>query len=370
MIVRERNAPPAAPQHGPRPLPLFLDMLRSETAALPERAAAALAGLRRFQEAERKPRARLAPARFRAGAACLRDYGGTGAPVVFVPSLINPPIVLDIAPDRSLLRWIAAAGFRTWLVDWGEPTPADRGRDIAGHVAERLVPLLANLTEPLVLVGYCLGGTMALAAAAIHRVAGVATIAAPWRFAGYGDRARADMLALWTAAKPACDRLGLVPIEVLQAGFWKLDPARTVAKYEAFATLPPDGDAARRFVALEDWANAGAPLTYAAGTELFERLVAEDRPGRGAWRVGDKTVDPLALACPALEFVSTVDRIVPAATAIGLADRRDVAAGHVGMVVGSRARVQLWEPLAAWLARVASASPPGREPPRESPVRE
>ena len=35
----------AAPQHGPRPLPLFIEMLRSETAASPERRAAALADL-------------------------------------------------------------------------------------------------------------------------------------------------------------------------------------------------------------------------------------------------------------------------------------------------------------------------------------
>ncbi|MGZ8998291.1 MAG: hypothetical protein ACXW2T_05470, partial [Allosphingosinicella sp.] len=45
----------AAPQHRPRPLPLFLDMLRSETAAKPDRMSRALAGLRRYQEAEREP---------------------------------------------------------------------------------------------------------------------------------------------------------------------------------------------------------------------------------------------------------------------------------------------------------------------------
>jgi len=55
------------------------------------------------------------------------------------------------------------------------------------------------------------------------------------------------------------------------------------------------------------------------------------------------------LSCPAVEFVARNDRIVPAATAIGLADRRDVDAGHVGMIVGSRARDQLWEPLANWI---------------------
>ena len=195
-------------------------MLRSETAAFPVRRAAALAGLTRYQEASRAAPRRATPARHRKGRSHLRDYGGSGPAVVFVPSLINPAIVLDLTPETSLLRWIAAQGFRTWLLDWGEPQPRDRGLDIAGHVAERLVPLIAKLDAPPILVGYCLGGTMALAAAANIAVAGVATIAAPWRFSGYGDAARADMAAMWRAAQPGCDALGLVPMEVLQAGFW------------------------------------------------------------------------------------------------------------------------------------------------------
>ncbi len=131
----------AAPQHGPRPLALFLDMLRSETAASPDRRAAALAGLRRYQEAPRIAR-RMAPARRRQGRVRLRDYGGDGRPVVFVPSLINPPFILDLMPDRSLVRWIAAHGFHTWLLDWGEPTPADRDLTVAGHIEQLLLPLL------------------------------------------------------------------------------------------------------------------------------------------------------------------------------------------------------------------------------------
>src|SRR5919205_609054 len=42
-----------APQHRPRPLPLFLALLRRETEGEPERLAAALTGLRRYQEAAR-----------------------------------------------------------------------------------------------------------------------------------------------------------------------------------------------------------------------------------------------------------------------------------------------------------------------------
>jgi len=349
MISPRATAIPAAPQHGPRPLPLFLDLLRSETAASPERLAAAMAGLRRYQDWPRTTPPKPMPARHRKGTARLRDFGGAGRPVVFVPSLINPPAILDLTPAQSLLRWIAAQAFRVWLLDWGTPTPADRALDIADHVEHRLLPLLAKLPAPPILVGYCLGGTMALAAAARSPVAGFAAIAAPWRFRGYGA-ARDDIAALWAGAQPSCEALGLVPMEVLQTGFWRLDPARTIAKYEAFATMPDERAAG--FVALEDWANAGAPLTFAAGAELFDAMIANDLPGTGAWRVAGATVDSAALACPAIEFVSRTDRIVPAATAIGLPDRRDLAAGHVGMIVGGRARAQLWEPLADWLSTV------------------
>src|SRR5690349_25035544 len=74
----------AAPQHRPRPLPLFLSMLRKETAANPARMKQALKGLRRYQEAERKPPPVPQPAIATRTGATLRDYGGEGPAVLFV----------------------------------------------------------------------------------------------------------------------------------------------------------------------------------------------------------------------------------------------------------------------------------------------
>ncbi|MEG3087115.1 alpha/beta fold hydrolase [Sphingomonas sp. PB4P5] len=332
---------------------MFIEMLRNETAAVPERQAAALAGLRAYQDAPRGRPRKLAPARFRKGRARLRDYGAKGSggrPVILVPSLINPPFILDLTPDVSLLRWLAAQGFHPYLLDWGSPGPAERDMDVTAHVEQLLLPLIAKLAEPPVLAGYCLGGTIALAAACAVPVAGLALIAAPWTFDGFGDAARADIAALWEAAQPACAAMGLVPMEVLQAGFWRLDPARTIGKYETFASMEPGSPAAALFIAMEDWANAGAPLTFAAGRQLFEAFIAGNQTGSGAWSVGGMMVDPAALPCPAIDFVSMSDRIVPAASAADLPDRRDLGAGHVGMIVGRGARAQLWEPLAHWIS--------------------
>ena len=339
----------SAPQHRPRPLPLFLELLRSETADQPERTKRALEGLRRYQSFPRRATAEPMPAVAVAEGAALRDYGGEGPPVLFIPSLINPPTVLDLSPERSLLRWLAGTGRRVLLLDWGWPGAERRELSVSGHVERILLPLIERLDEKPALVGYCLGGTMALAAARAARVPAVATIAAPWRFSGFPDAARSQLAALWNAARPTAQNLGLLPMEVLQSAFWSLDPARTIAKFEAFADA--EGTKAEEFVALEDWANDGPPVAAAAARELFESFFAEDEPGRGEWRVAGERVDPAARTCPLLNIVSTVDRIVPQESAAPAGERLELPLGHVGMVVGSRARAALWEPLADWLSR-------------------
>jgi polyhydroxyalkanoate synthase len=342
----------AAPQHRPRPLPLFLALLRSMTEGEPERMQAALAGLKKYQQAERPAPPPLMPAIADSHGAVLRDYGGDGPPVVFIPSLINPPTVLDMN-GRSLLRWLTAQGRRVVLIDWGWPGEDRRGLDVAAHVETVVLPLLQALDKPADLVGYCLGGTMALAAAQLADVRGVSTIAAPWHFDGFPDDARADLARLWVGAEPTAKALGVLPMEVLQSAFWSLDPARTVAKFEAFAVM--EGDEARTFVMLEDWANDGPPVAEAAAREMFERLFAADVTGRGEWKVDGQVIDPAALTCPLLNIVSTTDRIVPAASAPRVGERLDLALGHVGMIVGSRAPDALWRPLAAWLSRHAAS---------------
>ena len=312
----------------------------------------ALAGLRKYQEAERRPPPPLMAALARIGGATLRDYGGEGPPVLFVPSLINPPTVLDLSRDRSLLRWLADRGRRVLLLDWGWPDERRRTLSVGGHVEQLLLPLIGELGEPPDLVGYCLGGTMAVAAAQLAEVRSLTLIAAPWRFAAFPEDARSALARLWSAARPVTDGLGLLPMEVLQSAFWSLDPTRTVAKFEAFAAM--EGEAACTFVTLEDWANDGPPLAAAAARELFEHFFAADRPGAGAWRVGGQTIDPAALEVPILNIVSTTDRIVPHGSATDAGERLELALGHVGMVVGSRAREALWKPLADWLFRTAA----------------
>lgn len=345
----KRSLPPADSavqhKHAPRPLPLFLQLVRIASESDPGLGAAALRGLAQYEQA-RRPRVRPErPVVAQAGAASLRDCGGSGAAVVLVPSLINPPDILDLDQNVSLAAAVAKTGRRALLLDWSEA--AERSSlDLGGHIEQLLVPLLAQLDEPPALVGYCLGGTMALAAANLVPVERVATIAAPWRFAGYPDDARAALARLWAGARPAAERIGALPMEVLQGAFWSLDPQRTVAKFARFAEAPPDSARARRFVTLEDWANEGEPLPFPTARELIEDLFGRDLPGSGEWRVAGRDIADRP-DCPLLHVTAANDRITPAASSPA-GKSVQIEAGHVGMVVGS-ARTKLHRVLAEFL---------------------
>jgi polyhydroxyalkanoate synthase subunit PhaC len=336
-------------QQRPRPLPVFLDLLRRMTAGEPERMRRALAGLRRYQEAERAPAPKLMPVLAERRGASLRDYGGMGPDLLFVPSLINPPTVLDLG-RRSLLRWLRERGRRVLLLDWGWPDAARRDLSVAGHVEEILLPLMRELAAPPDLAGYCLGGTMAAAGAQLGAARSLILIAAPWHFGAF-EAERQKLTGLWQRSRPMAERLGVLPMEVLQTAFWSLDPARTVRKFEEL--VEADDAALRAFVTLEDWANDGPPLPFAAARELLEDFFAADLPGRGLWHVAGQRIAPETLPCPLLNIVSTSDRIVPAVSAVQAGERLELARGHVGMVVGSRSREELWQPLADWLSRVS-----------------
>jgi len=334
----------SAPQHerAPRPLPLFLELVREVSERDPGLARAALAGLRAYERAPRNERPPPKPEVVRVRGATLRDHGGSGSPAVLVPSLINPPRILDLDEEVSLTAAIARMGRRALLLDWG--SAGERSDlSVTGHVKELLLPLLRGIGDPAALIGYCLGGTMAIAAADMMPVERLVTIAAPWHFAAYPETSKQALADMWAHAQPAAKPLGALPMEVLQAAFWSLDPERTVRKFADFGRLDPASAEARRFVELEEWANEGEPLPYPAAKELIEDLFGKDMPGSGEWLGSDR------LSIPALHLTAAHDRIAPAATAPA-GQTIAIPSGHVGMIVGS-AREQLHAALADFLTR-------------------
>ncbi len=329
------------------------------------RLATFLRGLEAWQRHPYRRACREPPVVWSDGAARLLDYGGSGPAAVVVPSLINRAYVLDLLPDRSLMRHLAGSGARALLLDWGRPGPAEAGFALADYIDRRLLPALGAVGRPA-LVGYCMGGALAVGALvrAPDAARALALIGTPWDFtAGAGIAVAVRRAArhygpekLRVALRDLDRGFGAVPAELLQALFALLDPGLALAKFRRFARMDPASAAARQFVALEDWLNDPVPLPGPAAVEVLVDWQVENATARRLWRPGGVTADPGRLALPTLAFCSISDRIAPPSATEPLARAIPGArilrprGGHVGMIVGRAATAEVLDPLARFLA--------------------
>src|SRR5260221_3443054 len=83
-------------ERAPRPLPLFLELVREVSERDPQLASGALAGLRAYGRAPRRERPPPKPEIARVRGATLRDHRCERPPAVPGPSLSQPPPILDL----------------------------------------------------------------------------------------------------------------------------------------------------------------------------------------------------------------------------------------------------------------------------------
>ena len=325
-------------------------------------------GVVRYRKAAYRREAPAAKIVWQEGTTALFDYApdapASARPVLLVPSLINRAYILDLDAKNSLVRFLAAQGFRPFLVDWAAPGDVERGFGLAQYICGRLEAALAVVEKHAsgkpALLGYCMGGLLALGLAlrCQARLSGLALLATPWDF----HTERADLAqGIGEAFEPWwpwIDKAGELPVDALQSLFAALDPFLAARKFRALAGMAEDNPKFAGFVALEDWLNDGVALSAPVARETLVGWYGENTPARGRWTLAGRAVLPQALDLPCLCVVPGQDRIVPPASANALADKLKYVErlapplGHIGMVVGGRGRAELWVPLAAWLARL------------------
>ncbi|MDO8605033.1 MAG: alpha/beta fold hydrolase [Phaeospirillum sp.] len=326
-----------------------------------------LAGIETYRHHRYHRRLDPPPTVWRQGSTRLLDYrlpdAKDAVPVLIVPSLINRAYILDLTQKRSVARYMAAKGLAPFMVDWDAPGPEEAGFTLTDYIAGRLEAMLDQVVtltgrKPAV-VGYCMGGLLALALAQRRpeSVASLVLLATPFDFVVGRESGAAMMRALRGPMGDMIDAAGLVPVDMLQAMFASLDPGLAARKFMAFARLRPACARARDFVALEDWANDGVPLGGAVARECLFGWYGDNAPALGHWRIKDRPVIPEEVMVPTLVMVPHRDRIVPPASALPLAERIPgaklmmLSGGHVGMLTGPRAKTEVYGPLVRWLQR-------------------
>ncbi len=316
-----------------------------------------------FAVAHREGSARLL--RFRLAA----DHGGDDAPrpsrgtLLIVPSLINRWYVLDLRPGRSVVEALTASGVDVWLLDWGGARDEDRHLrwdDILARL-RRAVRRVRRATggDPIAMLGYCMGGTLAAIHAGLHPedVSALVNLAGPIDFSEGGELTRlVDRRWFDPAAVAAAGNIGASQME---SGFSALRPTLPASKWVQWMDRWHDEAWREGFIALESWARDNVAFPAAAYETYIRALYQDNELMRGVHHVAGRRVDLQRYEGPALVICAERDTICPAAAATALLglcgapqaekDVLMVPGGHIGAVVGSAAPRSMYPALTSWL---------------------
>lgn len=285
--------------------------------------------------------------------------------ILLIPSLINAASIFDLCQERSFASFMAQQGFRIYLLDWGNTAKNDAGLNLDAAITERLLPAIkaacSDAGDCITLAGYCMGGTLSLAASALEpeRIKEVVLLAAPWDFRA-GNNILSDRVREWApAAMMQIEQKGAMSSLWTQTLFATLDPAGSSKKFARFAEMDQNCSEARIFVAVEDWLNEGLDIAQGIARDVLQKWFALNAPAKGEWAVDRKIIDPSALKAPVMLVASSGDRLVPfeSSDALGRAmqkeniSRLELDCGHIGLIAGSRAVQDVWSPIARWLLR-------------------
>lgn len=290
-------------------------------------------------------------------------------PVLIVSSLINKYYILDLRPGRSYVEYLMQRGFRVYMIDWGIPDARDRTLTLDDHINGSLARCIESAlrharASALSLIGYCMGGTMALIYTALHRrpVKNLVLLATPVDFHNQ------SLLSLWSRPQYFnVDRLvdvyGNVPAEILYGAFMMLKPMRNITKYVDVLARLDDQEFINTFRAFNHWIRDAVPVPGETFRQFVKETYHHNRLVKNRMVLGGKRVRLENVRCPVLNVVAECDDIVPPASSIALMERinsRDkelliVPGGHHSLSIGRSAMRIVWPRSAGWLTRRSRA---------------
>jgi len=287
-------------------------------------------------------------------------------PILLVYALINRPYILDLQPDRSVIRRLTENGFDVYLIDWGEPSRLDASLTIQDYV-RRYIGNCADVVrersdlESIHLLGYCMGGTFSAVYAALNpeKVRTLGLMAAGLCFDG-----DAGILEKWGSdeyfdPEGIHETYGLVPAEFFDTGFELMDPiSNTLGKYARLSDNIDDEEFVENFARMERWLNDSIDMAGATYAQFVNEIYQDNQLYENEFELDGVHVDIENIEMPVIQITGKYDHLVPSAASTPFNDRvpsEDTEAiefpvGHIGLSVSSSSHEELWPSVCDWYA--------------------
>ncbi|WP_084483288.1 alpha/beta fold hydrolase [Nocardia amikacinitolerans] len=306
----------------------------------------------------------------------LRRYEGGASDgasaVLLVPPLAAPASCFDLRPGQSVARFLRDSGRATYVVDYGDITFADRKMGFEDWLDDILPEAIMRTSadvggKPVDLLGWSIGGTLALLTAAAHAqlpIRSITAVGSPLdydKMTGIPQLRAVAKLTGGIATSTAVRAAGGIPAGLTRAAYrvtaWDRELTRpwfvasNIARTETLAKM----ESIDRFMA----AMPGYPGRFYG--QLWGRLILNNDIGRGVVRLGERRIALADVTAPVLLVGGPSDVITPAAaveagtrTLTGAAEvRYETAPGsHLGILTGETARDTTWAYLDKFLAEL------------------
>ena len=296
-----------------------------------------------------------------------------GVPILVVYALINKPFILDLQPDRSVVRRLLEAGHDVYLIDWNEPSRLDKHLTIDDYVNRYIDNCVDEVRErsdqdSINILGYCMGGTFTAMYSALHpeKVRTLGLMAAGLCFDRTGG-----VLELWGDdeyydPEAVTDVFSNVPAEMLDVGFALMDPvANYVSKYLRFYDNVENDDFVENFARMERWLGEGIDVAGATYEQFLTDIYQGNKLYNNELELDGQHVDITNIDMPVLQITGEYDHLIPSESSkpfnevVGSEETEiiEYPTGHIGLAVSGSSHRDVWPRVAEWYLENSATDP-------------
>jgi polyhydroxyalkanoate synthase len=284
-------------------------------------------------------------------------------PVLVSFAMMNRHDVLDLQPDRSLMKKFLDEGLDIYIMDWGYPTKADKYLTMEDYIDVYMNGAVdfirkSHGIQKINKMGICQGGTFSTIYAALYpeKLNTLTVYVAPFDFTT--DKC---MLYKWTKyidVDAMVDSMGIIPADVLNSGFGMLKPSADISKYFSVLDNLGDEDKIMNFLRMEYWKADCPDISGEMYRKYIKDLFRDNLLIKGKFELGGRKVDLKNVTMPFLNIYATDDNIIPNESTIAVNDKigskdKELYAfpgGHIGVFVGARSQKELGPKVAKWVS--------------------